>query len=119
MTTSMSALCRGMETRLVWFCFLSYTYPMAFLARCVGWYLQRLRQRGWRLNWRCVLLLAGFTALGFAGMYLTDYQFNFQDQTAYFSYWDQCILSSRLRDAIGGGVRLIADFLWGWHAGRL
>lgn len=99
-------------------CLLSYTYPMALLARCFGWYLQHLRHRGWRLNWQW-LLLAGFTALGFTSMYLTDYQFNFKDHTSYFSYWDKCILGSQMRVGIGSGLRLIADFLWGWHAGRL
>ncbi len=100
-------------------CFLSYTYPMALLARVFGWYLQHLRHRGWKLCWRAVSLLVGFIALGFLSMYITDYQFNFKDSHSYFSYWDKCILSSQLQEGIGSGLRLIGDFLWGWHAGRL
>lgn len=100
-------------------CFVSYTYPMALLARAFGWYLQHLRHRERKLCWRGLSLLVGFIALGFTSMYVTDYQFNFKNSASYFAYWDKCILSSQLRDGIGSGLRLIADFLWGWHAGRL
>lgn len=64
-------------------------------------------------------MLAGFITLGLISMYVTDYQFNLMDSASYFSYWDKCILRSQLREGIGSGLRLIADFLWGWHAGRL
>lgn len=102
-------------------CILSYTYPMALLARVSGWYVQHLRYRGWRVCWRGPSLLIGLAALGLISVYVSDYQFSLKDNASYFSYWEKCILgvpfeqingpiASRLRSPrrrrVNRGVRL-------------
>ncbi|MEW6128880.1 MAG: hypothetical protein AB1757_17715 [Acidobacteriota bacterium] len=99
--------------------FFSYTYPLVLLARVLGWYLRPSGQRRWKLSGKAVSIFLGFIALGFISIYITDYQFNFKDSAAYYLYWDKCILHAQLRDGIGSSLRLLGDFFWGWHSGRL
>ncbi|HJQ70853.1 MAG TPA: hypothetical protein VKA70_17900 [Blastocatellia bacterium] len=95
---------------------LSYTYPMALGARLLGWYLSRGRAGRWRLNKSTVVITAVVFALTIVSIWATDYRFNFKDSASYFFYWDNCILRSRLAHGFGETTRLIAKFLWGWHA---
>lgn len=99
-------------------CCLSYTYPIVLTARVVGWYLERGRRQGWRLDPYAATGLFVAAALGLAFIWLTDHQFNMKDSAAYYAYWSDCILSSRLDHGIGSAGKLIAKFLWGWH-GRM
>ena len=94
----------------------SYTYPMALGARLLGWYLAQGRARGWRLSKSAIFILAAVFALAVISIWATDYRFNFKDSASYFSYWDDCILRSRLAHGFKETTRLIAKFLWGWHA---
>lgn len=96
--------------------FVSYTYPMALGARLLGWYLYQGRSRGWRLSKSAIFILAATVGLAMISIYVTDYRFNFQDSTAYFYYWDDCILRSQLADGFFDTTRLIAKFFWGWHS---
>ena len=94
----------------------SYTYPMALGARLLGWYLDQGRARGWRLSKSTIVILAAVFALAMISIWATDYRFNFKDSASYYSYWDECILRSRLAHGFRETTRLIAKFLWGWHA---
>ena len=100
-------------------CVVSYTYPIALVARVVGWYADRIRREGWRLNAVGVLALVAPLATGLAGIWLTDHQFNIQSRAALLGYWNDSILSTRFKRGAGSGVGLLANFIWGWHHGRL
>jgi hypothetical protein len=97
-------------------CFLSYTYPMALLARVLGWYMAFSRGRGWRLPLSAVCALAVPVVVGLTTIWLTDYRFDLKDAAGYIDYWKDCSLRAQIHD--GNGLRLIASYLWGWH-GRL
>ncbi len=116
------AFVEGKErTRLALFALpslLSYTYPLAFGARLLGWYLEHGRLRGWKVRLSAVGLVATVTLMALAAIWLTDHRFNLQDKASYFSYWRDCILSSSLPHGAGATLRLLAKFLWGWH-GRM
>lgn len=99
-------------------CFFSYVYPMALVARAIGWYAHRGRHRGWRLSAPGVFALIVPVAIGLVSIWLTDYRFNLKTHR-YLTYWDTSILSSRFHEGIGSGLGLIANFIWGWHHGRL
>ena len=107
---------------LVWIalpCALSYTYPLALGARVVGWYVDHGRRAGWRLKASAVLTLMGACLIALSGIWLTDLRYNLRNQASYLAYWEQCSLRVRLSEGLGAGLRLIADFIWGWHHGRL
>jgi len=93
----------------------SYTYPMALGARLIGWYLYRGRATAWRLNKSAIFILIMIFALAMISIWATDYRFNFKDSASYFSYWDDCILRSRIAHGFTETTRLLAKFLWGWH----
>jgi hypothetical protein len=98
-------------------CALSYTYPVALLARVIGWYLYFGRHKSWRLHWRTVTIFTVALLAAFTIIWFTDYQYNFKDQQAYTAYWKDCILHLSANPV--SSLRLIANFLWGWHHGRL
>ncbi|HXG65791.1 MAG TPA: hypothetical protein VNO70_11850 [Blastocatellia bacterium] len=98
--------------------FLSYTFPIALGARVLGWYLYYGR-RGWRLHLPGVCALIAPIAVGLVSIWFTDYRHNVKHHLAYLKYWHACILRSRIQEGIGSGLRLIADYVWGWHHGRL
>ncbi|MBI3654777.1 MAG: hypothetical protein HY231_27405 [Acidobacteria bacterium] len=100
-------------------CALSYTYPIALMARLLGWYWQPGKRQGWRLHKPTVFALGAAITLGFVSIWFTDYQYNMNDQSVYLSYWSHCILRSRFQEGGLSGLRLLADFFWGWHQGRL
>jgi hypothetical protein len=99
-------------------CLLSYSYPISLLARLAGWYVAYGRRRTWRLNMPAVSALAISASLSLAGIWLTDYRFNFRVFSSYQAYWGDCILSDRLADGLPAALKLIANFFWGWH-GRM
>jgi hypothetical protein len=96
-------------------CFLTYTYPMTLGARVLGWYIYYGRSKGWRINLLSVCLLFVLMASGLVGIWATDYRFG-PDLTG---YWNDCFLRTRLKGGVGSALSLIADFIWGWHPGRL
>jgi hypothetical protein len=98
-------------------CALSYTYPVVLLARVIGWYLYFGRHKSWRLHWLALMTFAVILMTAFTIIWATDYRYNFKDQQAYTGYWSDCIvhLSAPPMASLG----LIANFLWGWHHGRL
>jgi hypothetical protein len=100
-------------------CLVSYTYPLALVARVAGWYVDHCRRRGWRLNSSGACALIVPVAVGLVGIWLTDHRFNFIDQPAYLTYWNKCVVRSRFEQGAGSGFKLIAGFIWGWHHGRL
>ena len=59
------------------------------------------------------------SAIGMVGIWMTDHRFNQITQATNLAYWNASILKSRFDEGIGSGLRLIADFIWGWHHGRL
>jgi hypothetical protein len=93
----------------------SYTYPMALGGRLVGWYLYQGRARGWRISKSAIFILAAAAMLAMVIIWATDYRFNFKDSASYFSYWDECILRSRIKHGFSETTRLLAKFFWGWH----
>ena len=99
--------------------FLSYTYPLALGARIAGWYMHRGRRQGWRLSALGVCALVIPMTLGFVSIWLTDHRFNLRDHSAYLTYWNDCILRSRLHEGMVSVLGLTGDFIWGWHRGRL
>ena len=100
-------------------CALSYTYPLALGARAVGWYVDHGRRAGWRLKTSAVMMLIGTCLVALSSIWLTDLQYNLRNQASYLAYWEQCGLRARLSEGLPGALRLIADFIWGWHQGRL
>ncbi|MEK6300639.1 MAG: hypothetical protein AABO41_07965 [Acidobacteriota bacterium] len=96
-------------------CALSYTYPFAMGARVAGWYLQRARGAGWRLNKTSVLVLAGAIVAALAGVWFADHRFNIYDRESYSAYWSDCILGECLKEHASEAPRLLAKFLWGWQ----
>jgi len=98
-------------------CALSYTYPVALLARVIGWYLYTGRRKSWRLHWRAVITFAVALVMAFIIIWFTDYRYNFKDQNTYVTYWKDCILHISAHPVTS--LRLIVNFLWGWHHGRL
>ena len=96
--------------------FVSYTYPMSFGARALGWYLHKGRTHSWRLSKSAVFILGATVALAMISIYFTDHRFNFLDRRSYYYYWDDCILRSQLADGFSDTTRLIAKFFWGWHS---
>ena len=110
------------KTRLILLtipCLVSYSYPIALMARIVGWHIYHGRRRGWRLNAPATTAFVVAMAIGLAGIWLTDHRFNLKNQEAYLTYWNHCFLRSSFQQGIGSGLRLIAGFIWGWHHGRL
>jgi hypothetical protein len=99
-------------------CFISYVYPIALGARAIGWYALRGRQKGWRLAAPAVFVLSGSVAIGLVSISLTDYRFNIRSEK-YLAYWNASILSEQFKEGLGSGLGLIANFIWGWHHGRL
>jgi hypothetical protein len=98
---------------------LSYTYPIALGARLLGWYLyEAKRSRDWRLKRAAVLTLGLAITAGLVGIWATDIRFNLTIRDQYLNYWDNCILSLRLQKGVATTLRLISNFLWGWH-GRM
>lgn len=105
---------------LVMPCVISYTYPLALGARLLGWYVQRARQKGWRVSARALSVLVVSVALALAVIWLSDQRFNITNRASYLAYWRGSILSSRFEQGgLMSGMALIADFWWGWHHGRL
>jgi hypothetical protein len=96
-------------------CLLSYSYPLAFGARVLGWYLYEGRRSGWRIRASAGVLLGIAVALALVGLWFTDLRFNIQDRAAYLAYWDDCILGTCLRKGDANSIRLLVKFLWGWH----
>jgi hypothetical protein len=97
-------------------CALSYTYPFAMGARVAGWYLQRGRSQGWRVNKTAVLVLTIAVAAALAGIWLTDHRINTLDHESYLAYWSDCILGECLKHNAASVPRLLAKFLWGWQS---
>ncbi|HET9530813.1 MAG TPA: hypothetical protein VFQ92_10695, partial [Blastocatellia bacterium] len=100
-------------------CFVSYSYPVALMARSVGWYLYRLRRQERSLNIRAVASLVLPVSMGMVTIWATDYRFNLLTRGSIESYWKNCILASRLSEGAISAMKLTADFIWGWHHGRL
>ncbi|HSB09690.1 MAG TPA: hypothetical protein VLM38_09420 [Blastocatellia bacterium] len=100
-------------------CVISYTYPIALGARVLGWYAQHGRRRGRRLTAKGSLALVASVAIGLAVIWISDHRFNITNRESYLAYWRGSILSSRFQEGLGSGLSLIANFLWGWHHGRL
>jgi hypothetical protein len=100
-------------------CLVSYSYPIALVARVIGWYIYQGRRRGWRLNASAASALVVATGIGLAGIWLTDHRYNLQSHEAYLAYWNHCLLRSRFEQGIGSALKLIAQFIWGWHHGRM
>jgi hypothetical protein len=100
-------------------CALSYIYPIALLARLLGWYLYQRKLDKQTLHKPAVIILGLTMLLALAGIWLTDHRFNLKDQAVYLSYWHNCILRIRLQEEGIGGLKLLANFFWGWHQGRL
>ena len=100
-------------------CALSYTYPLALGARVLGWHLDRGRKTGWRLKPSAVTTLLAACAAAMAVIWLTDLRYNLQNQASYLTYWEGCSLRARLSEGVLAAARLIADFILGWHQGRL
>jgi len=100
-------------------CLFSYVYPISTLARVIGWYLYRGRREGWKVNPNGVATFAVALIVGLIGIWLTDHRSNFVTRAAYLSYWSSSTLGPRFEQGIGSGFRLLADFIWGWHHGRL
>jgi hypothetical protein len=96
-------------------CFLSYTYLLPFGARLSGWYVHHGRHTGWRLHWLRAGGVIVTATIGTASILAIDYAHgaNLTD------YWKSCILSWQLKQGFLSGLRLLVDFLWGWHHGRL
>lgn len=97
-------------------CALSYTYPIALLARVIGWYLYYGKRKTWRLNSGAVLSLILAILAGLTSIYFTDHRYNLRDQNVYAGIWNDCII--HVADNPATSLRLIANFLWGWHHGR-
>jgi hypothetical protein len=100
-------------------CLISYVYPIALGARVIGWYVHHGRHRGWRLRPTGAFMLLVPVAIGLVGIWVTDHRFNLRNHAAYLAYWNASILGSRFEEGIGSGLGLIANFIWGWHHGRL
>ena len=110
-------------------CVISYSYPIALGARLIGWYAYRkkspesIESRGHhgiqRLNRVAVCLSILLVATGLAVIWITDYRNNQANHAAYLAYWKGSILSARLHESVASGLSLIANFIWGWHHGRL
>jgi hypothetical protein len=94
---------------------LSYTYPIALLARLSGWYANQARLAGWRVKASSLLILIAAISLAMLGVWATDHRYNIQDRESYIAYWQHCILSSTFEQGIGDTMKLIAKYLWGWH----
>jgi hypothetical protein len=99
-------------------CLISYVYPIALGARAIGWYALRARQREWRLAAPGVFFLIVSVAIGLVSIWVTDYRFYLRGER-YLAYWNASILSAQFKEGIGSGLGLIANFIWGWHHGRL
>lgn len=95
---------------------LSYTYPLVLGARVLGWYVDRARKRDWRLSVPGLLLFVVLIPVGLAAIWAMDLRFNL-NRAAYIRYWGSCILG--LQHGPSEALRLLADFLWGWHGRRL
>jgi hypothetical protein len=108
---------RGKLIALALPCALSYTYPIALFARLLGWYLYHGKRKTWRLNLSAVLLISIAVLLALSSIWITDYRYNLRDQTSYLGYWNDCIF--HISDHPIRSLRLIANFLWGWHHGSL
>jgi hypothetical protein len=98
-------------------CALSYTYPFALLARVLGWYLYQGRRKTWRLSLAAVLTLALAILMALTSIWLTDHRYNLRDHNVYLGIWNDCII--HISDHPAASLRIIANFLWGWHHGRL
>lgn len=96
-------------------CALSYTYPVAYGARVLGWYFYRGKRRGWGLSVAAVAVATAATLAALAVIVLTDYRFNLTDRTFYLTYWHDCILLSRFKESLADTLKLLAKFFWGWH----
>lgn len=96
-------------------CALSYTYPVAYGARVLGWYFYRGKRRGWGLSVAALVVATLATVAALAVIVLTDHQFNLRDRTAYLNYWHDCILVSQFKESFAGTLKLLAKFFWGWH----
>ncbi|HKY06289.1 MAG TPA: hypothetical protein VJQ56_15440, partial [Blastocatellia bacterium] len=97
-------------------CALSYTYPVAYGARVVGWYVYRAGRRSRRLNVAALAVAAAACVAALSVIVFTDHRFNFKDRAAYLDYWHDCILLSQLKESFADALRLLAKFLWGWHS---
>lgn len=100
-------------------CLISYSYPIALGARIIGWYVHRSRLRGQRLNVAAACSFLAFVGLCSVSIWMTDHRFNRINQAAFVTYWQDSMLSSQFHESAASGFRLIADFIWGWHHGRL
>ncbi|HXF40663.1 MAG TPA: hypothetical protein VN687_13180, partial [Blastocatellia bacterium] len=89
-------------------CLISYTYPLALVARVLGWYVSKRR-----VNKSAALMLIVSVAVALLAVWFTDYRFNLLIRDSYSDYWSDCILGSSHNRA--GALRLLAKFLWGWH----
>lgn len=95
---------------------MSYTYPLVLGARVLGWYVDRVRTRDWRLSVSGLLLFVGLILVGLAAIWAMDLRFNLNRST-YIRYWGSCIVG--MQHGPSETLRLLADFLWGWHGKRL
>jgi hypothetical protein len=100
-------------------CSFSYVYPIALGGRVIGWYIHHGRFRGWRIRPTGAFMLIVAVTIGLGGIWFTDHRFNLRNQAAYMAYWNTSILGQRFEEGIGSGLGLIANFIWGWHHGRL
>ena len=98
-------------------CLFSYTYIAAFAARIIAWYLYGGKGR-WRVPAFSLLILTASAAIAMSVLWLVDLRFNMMASGSYFTYWDHCILRTRIAAGIPETLSLISKFLWGWH-GRM
>jgi hypothetical protein len=100
-------------------CLISYTYPISLGARLIGWYAHRGRRGRLQLDVVVVCAFVALLGLCLGAIWLTDYRFNRINEEGLTDYWRSSILSFRFQEGFSSGLGLIANFLWGWHHGRL
>jgi hypothetical protein len=95
-------------------CLLSFTYPIALVARVAGWYVSGLRQRGFRLSPRGVAVACAGLTVGMAGLWWIDMRHTAGNR-AIFRFWKKCILLGQPeRD-----LATVERFFIGWYTDRL
>ncbi len=98
-------------------CALSYTYPLALIARVIGWYVVYRQRKSYRLHGLAVSTFTISVLIALISIWFTDHRYNLLDRTSYQEYWNNCIL--HVSDNPLTLLRVVGDFIWGWFHGRL